>query len=111
MSRRALQAFACAAFALSLTACGPKSSAPNCAAGQVLCNNACVDEKANCEGCGVACLDPQGGTASCVNRQCVAACASGAQVCGGSRAGAVDGGPTAPVCADMTRDVFNCGSC
>ncbi len=86
-------------------ACG--SSVGICCTGQTMCpNDICADltsDGNNCGTCGYAC--PQG------NPQDFATCISGACVCESSTAVICNPGTATAVCAELTSDPSNCGSC
>ncbi len=79
---------------------GGDSSA--CASSQVDCPGVgCVDTSTsmeNCGGCGLPCVAPEAGTATCSAGACNALCPGGETVCGGA-------------CVDTSSDPKHCGSC
>jgi hypothetical protein len=72
-----------------------------CTSPMKLCSGMCVDtvtDPKNCGGCGKACPDPEGGTATCMSSMCGGMCAAPKTLCS-------DG------CTDTKVDPNNCGMC
>ncbi len=95
--------------------CSSGACALACVGGTTLCNGACVSEKvdpANCGSCGNACA----AGLVCSNGTCAVSCGPGLVACGGpagdggvAEAG-LDGSAVA-MCADLSVDNTNCGTC
>ncbi len=76
---------------------GAGGTGNTCAAGQVVCGNACVDtssDAANCGACGTSC----GTGMVCSQGACSSSCAAGLQQCG-------------QACADTNNSTSHCGGC
>jgi hypothetical protein len=72
-----------------------------CSGGLQSCGGECIDPKTdvdNCNGCGKACPEVDGGTPACQGGKCLAMCDSGLSLCGGA-------------CVDTRSDPANCSKC
>jgi hypothetical protein len=72
-----------------------------CLSPYVTCGTGCIDPRSdlnNCGACGNKSPAVAGGTATCSDGQCGAACASGSSLCDGQ-------------CVNTRSDPKNCGSC
>src|SRR5207302_6919918 len=113
MSRSARCSFAAGLLALFAAACSTSKSSPvACPSSQVTCNGgtSCVDlsnDVANCGGCNHVCANAVGGSATCVNGQCLPVCTAPFQPCRGT----VDVGVANYTCVDTSKDTGNCGGC
>jgi hypothetical protein len=87
----------CAAGVCAIAACntGFGNCDGNAANG---CETDTRNNPSNCGGCGRPCAPPTGGTTSCVNSSCSAACPSGQSNCSGT-------------CRNLQTDRLSCGSC